>query len=1235
MSHSPKTSLLASLLFAHLCAFTLCLPNVSAQAVNSVADPMPPPRTQTPAPTDAQIKKNAPEGSTQNEDEDIVQLGRFDVTASRRGYYQDITMAGTRIGSKIEDLGASITVITTEQMDDFGLLDINDIFNFEVSTEGAGTFTDISVDINGQVTDGNMNDPGGANRIRALGSPNRAFANFETSRMPYDRLLVQSTELIRGPSSIIAGLGNPAGTLVANPVTPHLTKNSTGVRMRVDSDNSFRQTLDLSRVLIRGKLAVRAQQLYQHQGYQRKPSGMNTEMYNFMVKYQPFRNTTVDATYVRYKSFGNRANTITPGDGITPWLTRGSYTFDPMGLNASSYYTTQINPATGTVYPPNTINPTGAHGLAYDRNGNPIYPGTNGANSSYLNTNGGLARLYQTSGRGNTLFLVDRDGTVQWRAMRGTDDALVPVPDPASSDWRIRDPARGAFGNYQTGFGYVLPNANPVHDTALPIPLRPNNRRGISNKNLYDWSSINIAATDQFYNDVNTMMVRLTQILVDTRSQYLALELGWFREDSDQLTKSLGGTGAAASYLTVDVNRKLLDGSDNPNYLRPYLMVNQDVVTDRPLLNDTYRAQLAYRLDFRQNKGWTKWLGQHAFTGFGEYKQYETRTHRYRHALTSEHYWAPAGTPRATTGTGNGAATGLPWDQTSRAETRLYLLYYVGDDVGYNIDYSPGTLHPGRYNITWGNAVTGDWKNEPATLGLAGDLQTSFGVNNNMRVTKGMGGVLQSHFLNSGLVTTIGYRGDSVHQKDGVPPRMMPDGINFDWAYNNRWTDGWTSNNSGSTRTKGVVVKPAAWITPNSPKWLRPLRHVSFFYNEASSLDLNVTQAYNLKGEHTPNPTGKGKDYGFMIKAFNDRLIVRFNRYENYTRNQRGNGNMATVTNRTLTFDIYESNYDTDEDDLNWDQAGTTNRAYSLNLQATNWVKHAAMMQGEILTDQEIFLRVAEIMKMTPERLDTLQRNRSRIYEPDNGEAKGYELSLNWEATDYLAFRLGGSRASARNVSLAQGYLDYIDERWEFWQNLKDPITGQNWMTTAYPTPSGGTGQSALSYYNNNIRDQWEYVKAQMGLPLPTVSKYSGFFQTRLNLKGLTDHRVLKGVAATVSVRYQTPVSIGNLGTDLGRYDSATGTFLYGSDDPANYDNIHDIQDPYAVVYGKTVATLGFGVSYNTRIFGKVRATFQLNVNNILENGGIRAIRTDSNGIPTVYRIVDPRTFTFEARFDF
>jgi hypothetical protein len=66
------------------------------------------------------------------------------------------------------------------------MLDINDIFLYEASTEGIGTYTQFEVDRNASPTDNSLN-PQGANRVRGVGSANISFGNFETSgRVPID-----------------------------------------------------------------------------------------------------------------------------------------------------------------------------------------------------------------------------------------------------------------------------------------------------------------------------------------------------------------------------------------------------------------------------------------------------------------------------------------------------------------------------------------------------------------------------------------------------------------------------------------------------------------------------------------------------------------------------------------------------------------------------------------------------------------------------------------------------------------------------------------------------------------------------------------------------------------------------------------------------------------------------------------------------------------------------------------
>src|SRR5688572_1825127 len=106
-------------------------------------------------------KEEAGEGET-------IQLSPFEVSgAGDRGYYGANTMSGTRLNSRIEDLASSMTVVTKEQMADFAMLDINDIFNYEAGTEGTGTYTDFSFDRNGVPIDNTQLNPGGAKIGRA------------------------------------------------------------------------------------------------------------------------------------------------------------------------------------------------------------------------------------------------------------------------------------------------------------------------------------------------------------------------------------------------------------------------------------------------------------------------------------------------------------------------------------------------------------------------------------------------------------------------------------------------------------------------------------------------------------------------------------------------------------------------------------------------------------------------------------------------------------------------------------------------------------------------------------------------------------------------------------------------------------------------------------------------------------------------------------------------------------
>jgi len=259
-----------------------------------------------------------------------VTLSPFEVTENNRGYYGANTTSGTRLNSKIEDLGASITVITKEQMEDFALLGLNDIFAYEAGTEGTANYTEFSVDQNGAVTDSVNLNPESANRIRGLGAANITFGNFETSgRVPIDPIDVDAVEISRGPNSSIFGIGNTSGTVNSVPASANLANHRTQATLRADSNEGYRTSLEVNRVLIKGRLALRGSAVFQHDESHLKPSGVNTVRLNGMVKYRPFKTTTLSASIADYRMSGQRTNSLTPSDGVTTWLENGRPIFDP------------------------------------------------------------------------------------------------------------------------------------------------------------------------------------------------------------------------------------------------------------------------------------------------------------------------------------------------------------------------------------------------------------------------------------------------------------------------------------------------------------------------------------------------------------------------------------------------------------------------------------------------------------------------------------------------------------------------------------------------------------------------------------------------------------------------------------------------------------------------------------------------------------------------------------------
>src|SRR4051812_19935845 len=241
--------------------------------------PLLPARAQLARPDSSSAEKPAasssrdeiPAASGSSSDDASIELSPFQVSESQnRGYQATSAMSGTRLNTKLEDLAASLSVVTKQQIEDTASVDINDVFKYELSTEGTTQWTNFSVD-RGVVTDGVSKDPSGSTRMRGLTSANIALNGFNVN-LPLDTYDVESIEISRGPNSTVFGLGNTGGGINIIKGHANTTRDLTSFATRGDSYDGYRGNFNLNRVLVANKLAVRAYGLYEHKGYVRKPA---------------------------------------------------------------------------------------------------------------------------------------------------------------------------------------------------------------------------------------------------------------------------------------------------------------------------------------------------------------------------------------------------------------------------------------------------------------------------------------------------------------------------------------------------------------------------------------------------------------------------------------------------------------------------------------------------------------------------------------------------------------------------------------------------------------------------------------------------------------------------------------------------------------------------------------------------------------------------------------------------
>ena len=269
-------------------------------------------------------------------EEEIIELSPFEVSAeSDQGYVATQTLAGSRINTKLEDIGSAITVITSEFLKDTGAVDNKSLLMYTPNTEVGGMQGNFRGISGGQTeSDSNLTNPNSNTRVRGLSSADNT-RNFFMSNISWDGYNVDRIDMQRGANSILFGMGSPAG--IINSTTKSAQHRTFGsVDFRYGSYGANRQALDYNQNLLKDELSVRVALLRKDEQYKQDPAySLDRRAYG-ALRYDPkFLNrgahkTSLKVNYEKGSVRSNNPRTVAPIDCITPWWDElGQTVYDP------------------------------------------------------------------------------------------------------------------------------------------------------------------------------------------------------------------------------------------------------------------------------------------------------------------------------------------------------------------------------------------------------------------------------------------------------------------------------------------------------------------------------------------------------------------------------------------------------------------------------------------------------------------------------------------------------------------------------------------------------------------------------------------------------------------------------------------------------------------------------------------------------------------------------------------
>lgn len=262
----------------------------------------------------------------------MIELSPFEVRADNDvGYQAANTTSGSRLNSRLRDTPAAVSAFTPEFLADIAATNLEEML---------GHATNIEVDV--EDSNAGFNNPQGRGadgndyQFRMRGSPAGASRDFVESNVPVDLYNVERAEVASGPNSILFGLGQAGGLVSLSGKKANLMRDRGTLKTMFGSWSYERYEGDYNKVIIPRKLSLRLLGLYQNNQGWRYWDFNDQARWTTAVAYQPFKNTTVHASYEKGHMDNNLTLNWNGQDQISAWWDGGRQVFDANAVPAGS-----------------------------------------------------------------------------------------------------------------------------------------------------------------------------------------------------------------------------------------------------------------------------------------------------------------------------------------------------------------------------------------------------------------------------------------------------------------------------------------------------------------------------------------------------------------------------------------------------------------------------------------------------------------------------------------------------------------------------------------------------------------------------------------------------------------------------------------------------------------------------------------------------------------------------------